>query len=275
MKEWKGIVLAGGAGTRLHPITKGVTKQLLPVYDKPLIYYPLATLAQSGITEIAVITTGEVKDRDGFRDLLGGGSDFGLEISYFQQPEPKGIAQALTITKEFTQGCNVALILGDNIFHCDSMRELSGDMMDQVSSGNYDAAIFGIEVPDPERFGVVFLDDEGVPNGIFEKPNAERIELLSGFGGHGYYAVPGLYYYDADKAVKAVENLTPSDRGELEITDLHRAIISNRSMYVEVMPRGVAWFDAGTFDSLNAASNYVKAVQDAMGLKIGDPTAPW
>lgn len=266
-KKWRGVVLAGGAGTRLYPITKGVTKQLLPVYDKPLIYYPLATLKQSGIENVAVITTGEVRDRTGFQSLLGGGQQLGLNVSYLVQEEPRGIAEALLVAEEFIRDYYVALILGDNIFYSESMQHLSEDMMGQVESFSYDGAIFGVSVPDPQRYGVVTVGRDCFPLEIKEKPKPGTVE-------GDCYAVPGLYYYNANTAIEIAKSLVRSERGELEITDLHKRMLENNRLWLEILPKGVAWFDAGTFDSLLSASNYVQAVQSAMGIRVGDPNFP-
>jgi len=266
-QDWTGIILAGGAGTRLHPITKGVTKQLLPVYDKPMIYYPLATLIQCGIKDIIIITSPEERNKEGFRDLLGHGEAFGVEIKYLQQARPEGIAQALRIVDDEIGTSNVALILGDNIFHSEHFSIIAQETMSEVSSGKSDGAIFGIEVGDYSRYGVVGLDADGFPERIIEKPSDEDMKVFSGKP----FAVPGLYFYDVDTAITIACGLKPSARGEYEITDLHRDMIAMNSLYVEPLPRGVAWFDAGTFDSLMSAAEYVRTVQKDTGVMVGSP----
>ncbi len=270
MSDWKGIILAGGAGTRLDPLTKGVTKQLLPVYDKPMIYYPLATLIQCGIKNILIITTAESKDSDGFWSLLGDGSQFGVSIRYDEQPKPQGIAQALLIADadEFISDSYTALILGDNIFHSDVFHEVARDTMQEVSSGKHDGAVFGIKVENPERYGVVFLDSEGHIDRLIEKPTTEMIKL---FKQGEYYAVPGLYFYNSKPAVCIANHLKPSPRGELEITDIHKKMIKAQRFYVEPLPPGIAWFDAGTVESLREASEYVRTIQRTSHVLVGCP----
>ncbi len=268
MSDWKGIILAGGAGTRLDPLTKGVTKQLLPVYDKPMIYYPLATLIQCGIKNILIITTAESKDSDGFWSLLGNGNQFGINLVYDTQGEPRGIAEALLIADRFTSDSNIALILGDNIFHSDVFHEVARDTMQEVSSGKYDGAVFGIKVENPERYGVVFLDSDGHIDCIVEKPDQSTLEQ---FKDSEFYAVPGLYFYNREVAVCTANNLQPSPRGELEITDIHKSMIKSQRLYVEPLPPGIAWFDAGTVESLREASEYVRTIQRTSHVMVGCP----
>lgn len=268
MSDWKGIILAGGAGTRLHPLTKGVTKQLLPVYDKPMIYYPLSTLIQCGIKDILIITTVEPKDKQGFWFLLGTGNQFGVSIRYEIQREPKGIAQALLIADRFIGDSYTALILGDNIFHSDVFSTVARETMEEVSSGKYDGAVFGIEVENPERYGVVFFDQEGHVDCMIEKPERSTIEQFK-YG--KALVVPGLYFYNPEVAVCTANDLKPSHRGELEITDIHKSMIKSQRLYVEPLPPGVAWFDAGTFESLREASEYVRMIQRTSHVMVGSP----
>lgn len=245
-----GIVLAGGSGTRLFPLTKGLSKQLLPVYDKPMVYYPIATLMLAGIRDIIIITSPQ--DQANFRRLLGDGTQFGVEFRFLIQPEPKGLAQAFTISKKFIQGQKTALVLGDNIFHGTSLgMQLRGYMNLQG------AQIFGYHVANPEMYGVVYLDHNGQPLSIVEKP----INTKSGL------AVPGLYFYD-ESVLEKSERVPFSERGELEITSINEMYLQEGSLKVEVLPRGTAWLDAGTPDSLFQASSYIKAIQDRQGHKI-------
>ena len=252
MSKMKGIILSGGLGTRLHPLTAYTSKQLLPVYDKPMIYYPLSTLMLSGIREIALIST--PKDLPIYRDLLGDGNKLGLEISYFEQPKPKGIAEAFIICEEFIDDSNVSLILGDNIFY--------GNLrLDEVSKGfDSGALIFGYPVRDPSRFGVIKFSDNGQIEDLVEKPN----DFVSN------YAIPGFYIYD-NKVVEYSKNLKPSDRGELEITDLNRKYLNEGTLNFSLWGRGVAWIDTGTSQSLQEASSFIMAVENRQSYKISCP----
>ncbi|MBE9404954.1 glucose-1-phosphate thymidylyltransferase RfbA [Brachybacterium sp. Marseille-Q2903] len=249
----RGIILAGGTGSRLHPLTIGVSKQLMPVYDKPMIYYPLSTLMLAGIRDILIITTPE--DQAAFQRVLGDGSRFGVNLQYVVQPSPDGLAQAFVLGKDFLDGGPAALVLGDNLFYGQGMgtqlrryRELDG------------AAVFGYWVKDPTAYGVVEIDDAGRALSLEEKPAQPRSNL----------AVPGLYFYD-DTVVSRAEALTPSARGELEITDLNRSYLEEGTLQVEVLTRGTAWLDTGTFDDLAAAGDFIRTVQHRQGLSIGAP----
>ena len=250
----KGIILAGGSGTRLTPITSAVSKQLLPVYDKPMIYYPLCTLMSGGIREILIIT--KSIDKSAFKNLLGDGSSFGIEIIYKVQDNPGGIAEAFLIGEDFIKNSNTALILGDNLFHGDSLKL----KMKNASKRNEGATIFAYPVNDPKRYGVVEFDKEGVAVEIEEKPNNPKSNL----------AVTGLYFYDSSVVDKA-KSLSPSKRGELEITDLNMLYMKEKQLKVESMDSGMAWLDTGTFDSLFEASGYIYTLQKRQGLKIGCP----
>ena len=245
----KGIVLAGGAGTRLYPLTLVASKQLQPVYDKPMIFYPVSTLMRAGIRDILIISTPQ--DTPRFEELLGDGSRFGIRLSYAVQPEPKGIAQAFLVGKEFIAGDPVALILGDNIFY--GKMEL-GRIFEQFSKG---ALVFGYPVKDPERYGVVEFDKNGMAIGIEEKPQKPK----------SHYAVPGLYLYD-NKVVEVTKNLTPSARGELEITDVNIEYLKQGKLRVEKLERGIAWLDTGTHMSLLEASHFIGTLEARQGLKI-------
>ncbi|MFO7884775.1 MAG: glucose-1-phosphate thymidylyltransferase RfbA [Desulfobacteraceae bacterium] len=247
----KGIILAGGSGTRLYPITKAVSKQLVPVYDKPMIYYPLSVLMLAKIRDIMIISTPE--DLPRFRDLLGDGSFVGLNLSYAEQKKPAGIAEAFIIAKEFIGDDNVTLILGDNIFYGSNL----AIMLQQAVTLEKGGLIFGYPVKDPNRYGVVDFDDRGNVTGIEEKPDHPKSD----------YAVPGLYVYD-NNVVRIAESLKPSPRGELEITDVNMAYLRKNMLRVELLGRGYAWLDTGTHEALQQAAAYVQAVQDRQGLKI-------
>ena len=249
--SYKGIILAGGSGTRMHPITKGVSKQLLPIYDKPMIYYPISVLMLAGIHEILIISTPE--DIGSYERLLGDGSDFGISIDYAIQPSPDGLAQAFIIGEEFIGDSNVALVLGDNIFYGQHF----SDNLNRASSRQKGATIFGYQVKDPERFGVVEFDSSGNVLTLEEKP----IDPTSN------YAVTGLYFYDNDVIVIA-KSIKPSLRGELEITDINNAYKARGDLKVELLGRGFAWLDTGTHDSLMEAGQFVQTVENRQGLKV-------
>jgi glucose-1-phosphate thymidylyltransferase len=249
--NYKGIVLAGGSGTRLHPITKGVSKQLLPVYDKPMIYYPISVLMLAGIKQILVISTPD--DMSGYQRLLGDGNDYGVEIEYAIQPSPDGLAQAFLIGEDFIGDSNVALVLGDNIFYGQNFTT----NLKAATSKENGATIFGYHVKDPERFGVVDFDADGKVTSIEEKPENPKSN----------FAVTGLYFYDND-VIKIAKVIKPSARGELEITDINNADQNRGDLTVELLSRGFAWLDTGTHDSLIEAGQFVQTVEHRQGLKV-------
>jgi glucose-1-phosphate thymidylyltransferase len=251
MKKWKGIVLAGGTGTRLHPITKAVSKQLLPVYDKPLIYYPLSALMLAEIREILIITTSQ--DQHNFKNLLGDGTDFGINLQYAEQARPNGLAEAFLIGEKFIGNENVCLVLGDNIFYGQGFKTL----LNTAKERDNGATIFGYQVSEPERFGVVEFDDQNKVVSIEEKPKIPKSNL----------AVTGLYFYD-NKVIEIAKQVQPSKRGELEITDIIQKYIETDELYVEDFGRGFAWLDTGTHDSLMAAGQFVQVIEERQGLKI-------
>ncbi|OUR61398.1 glucose-1-phosphate thymidylyltransferase [Colwellia sp. 39_35_sub15_T18] len=253
-KKYKGIILAGGSGTRLHPLTISISKQLMAIYDKPMIYYPLSILMLAGIQEILIITTPH--DQESFKKLLGDGKQWGLDISYEVQANPDGLAQAFIIGEEFIGDSPVSLVLGDNIFFGHGMDEL----LNSATSKSEGATVFGYYVKDPERYGVVSFDSTGNAIDIEEKPAKPKSN----------YAVTGLYFYDND-VIEIAKNITPSARGELEITDVNKVYLERNKLSVELMGRGYAWLDTGTHESLNAASNFIQTIEERQGLKICCP----
>ena len=249
--SWKGIVLAGGSGTRLYPVTRAISKQLAPVYDKPMIYYPLAVLMMAGIRDILIINTPH--EQECFKRLVGNGAEWGVRFEYAVQPRPEGIAQAFLIARQFVDRANVALALGDNVFYGHGLP----DLLHRATARREGATLFGYWVKDPQRYGVVEFDAAGDPIGLEEKPARPKSP----------YAITGLYFYD-NRVFEYAESLKPSARGELEITDLNREYLSSGYLHVEKMGRGIAWLDTGTHDALMQASSFIQAIEERQGLQV-------
>ena len=254
MRNRKGIILAGGSGTRLYPLTLATSKQLMPIYDKPMIYYPLATLMTAGIREVLIITT--PRDNEAFKNLLGDGSKWGMRIEYQIQEKPNGLAEAFIIGEDFIEDDNVALILGDNLFYGETLRKI----LTQANSRENESTIFGYHVDDPRRYGVVKISTDGRALSIEEKPEEPKSD----------FAVPGLYFYTND-VIKIAKTIQPSERGELEITSINEEYMKQNKLHVEKLGRGVAWFDTGTHDSLLETASFIQTIEKRQGLLVGSP----